>query len=410
MTTSPSQPTRLAPKSPPRLITLILLTWLSVLSINMFLPSLANIAAAFEADYALVSLAIGGFLAMMAVLQLIIGPLSDRFGRRPVILVSLGVYVVASLGCLFATNVWAFLGFRMLQGVITAGWVISLTVIRDTSPEREAASRIGYITMAMAIAPMLAPMVGGVLDQMFGWRASFAVLAALGVIALILCWVDLGETNSTPSETFTRQFRSYPDLFASRRFWGFALCMAFSAAAFHVFLAGTPLVAGTVFDISAAELGIALGSITAGFMCGSFLSGRYAGRFPLTTMMISGRLVAVTGLVAGLVLFQAGIVHPLSLFGATIMVGFGNGLTMPSCNAGVLSVRPKLAGSASGLAGALGLGASAAFASLAGVVITEQNAVPALLGLMMLCALMGLLAALYVRWIDRREGQLVSAE
>ncbi len=389
--------------SPPRMFTLILLTGLSVLSLNMFLPSLSNMAADFQADYSLVSLSIAGYLAVTAVLQVIMGPLSDRFGRRPVLLAALAIFTLASLVCALTTSIWVFLAFRALQGAVISGWALSLAVIRDTAPAQEAASLIGYVSMAMAVAPMLGPMLGGALDELFGWRSSFVAYTGFGAVALGLCWVDLGETNKTPSETLAKQFRTYPELFRSQRYWGYALCMAFSTGSFYVFLAGVPLVAVAMLGLSPVVLGFYMGTITAGFMLGSFLSGRYAKRFSLTTMMILGRISACAGLVVGLALILAGFVNEFTLFGATVFVGLGNGLTMPSCNAGALSVRPKLAGSASGLAGALTVGAGAVLTSIAGVIVTEENGASALLGMMLFTVLMALAAALYVLRIDRRE-------
>ena len=268
-----------AAASPPRITTLIMLAGLSVLSLNMFLPSLSTMAGAFEADYAVVSLAIGGYLAMTAILQLIIGPLSDRYGRRPVLLAGLLIFAAASLGCVLSTNFWVFLGFRLAQGVIISGWVISMAIIRDTSEPQEAASLIGYVTMAMAIAPMLGPMVGGMFDEFLGWRSNFIFYAASGALLLAICWADAGETNTSPSETLGSQIRTYPELFTSRRFWGYTLCMAFSTGSFYSFLAGVPLVAGALFNLSTSSLGFYMGTITAGFMTGSFLSGRYSKRF-----------------------------------------------------------------------------------------------------------------------------------
>ena len=393
--------------SPPRLTTLVLLAGVSTLSLNLFLPSLPGIAAELEADYALVNLALGGYLAVTAVLMLVMGPLSDRFGRRPVMLTALAVYTGASLVCALATDIWVFLAFRLLQGAIVAGWGVSLAVIRDTAPEREAASLIGYVSMAMALAPMLAPMAGGVLDELFGWRASFWAFAGLGAGLFLLCWLDLGETNRTRSHTLAAQIESYPALFASRRFWGYALCMAFSIAAFHSFLSGAPLVGRTVLDLSPSTLGVTLGTTTAGFMLGSFLAGRTAKRYPLTALMIAGRLVACAGLLVGLALFLAGVVHLAPLVGAALCLGFGNGLTVPSSSAGALSVHPNLAGSASGLSGALTSGAGALFSAITGAVVTEATGAPVLLGMMLFCAAMGLVAALVVRWIDQREGKVL---
>ena len=184
-----------ASKSSPRVLTLILLAALSTLSLNMFLPSLTNIARDFNVDYALASLSIAGYLAITALMQLVIGPMSDRFGRRPVLLCGLSVFVVGSLGCLLASDIYSFLLFRALQATVISGWVLSMAMIRDTRSEGESASLIGYVAMSMAIAPMLGPMIGGLLDEFFGWRASFALYSLMGLILLLLCWLDLDETN-----------------------------------------------------------------------------------------------------------------------------------------------------------------------------------------------------------------------
>lgn len=394
-----------AAASPPMLFTLILLCGSSVLSLNMFLPSLSSMAADFEVDYAVMSLSVAGYLAVTAVLQLIIGPLSDRFGRRPVLLAALTVFTAASLVCAFTTDIRVFLAFRAVQGAIIAGWTLSIAVIRDTAPPQEAASLMGYVSMAMAVAPMLGPVLGGALDTLFGWRASFLTYAGLGLVAFALCWADLGETNQSPSKTFAAQFRTYPALLRSGRFWGYALCMAVSIGAFHAFLAGAPLVATGIYGMSTAMLGFCMGTITAGFMFGSFLSGRLARRYALTTMMLAGRTVACAGLLAGLALLAGGLTHVALIFGATIFVGLGNGLTTPSASAGALSVRPELAGSAAGLIGALTAAAGAALTQVTGAVLTVENGAYGLLIIMLLASLTGLFAALYVRWVDRVEAR-----
>ena len=392
----------LAATTPPRLATLILLSALAVASLNMFLPSLAHIAEDFEADYGLVNLSIAGYAAMTAVLQLVLGPLSDRFGRRPVVLAVLAVFILASLGCALAGDVGSFLAFRMLQAAIISGYTISLAVIRDTAPVQKAASLMGYLATGWAVAPMLAPLLGGVLDEALGWRASFWAFVVFGGAVLALCWADLGETNAAPpSASFAAQLRGYPDLVRSRRFWGYSLCMAFSVGAFYIFLGGAPLVAARLFQMSPAMLGLAIGSSTAGFILGSFLSGRLAARRTLTAMMIAGRLVACAGLAAGLLLLAFGIVSVATVFGACVFVGIGNGLTFPSANAGAMSVRPALAGSAAGLSGALTVAGGALLSAIAGTVLTEANAAPAMLAMMLLASLLGLAAALFVLWVDR---------
>ena len=394
-----------AAKSPPHLATLVLLTSVSILTLNMFLPSLPGIAASFETDYATVSLSVSGYLAITAVLQIILGPLSDRYGRRPVLLISMVFYLFASLGCAMATSIGWFLAFRVLQSAVIAGSALSAAIIRDTTEEREAANLLGYVGMAMAVAPMLAPMVGGVLDAGFGWRANFWFYSALGLLLLALVWVDLGETNPAPAETFADQLRAYPELLRSRRFWAYSLCMSFGIGGFYVFVSGAPFVAAEIFRVSPALLGLGLGSITSGFFLGSFLSGRYSARMGLLWMVMAGRVVAFAGLAAGLGLYAVGLFHPLVFFAAAICTGIGNGLTTPSARVGSLSVRPHLAGSASGLSGALIVAVGAVLTVLPGLLLTSQNGVWVLMALMMALAAGGLASGLYVWVLDRREGK-----
>lgn len=389
-------------RTPPTLLTLICLTGVATLSLNMFIPSLVNMAADFDADYSLVSLSIAGYLAIEALLLIIIGPLSDRYGRRPVLLVAVALFAIASLGCLLAETIWTFLLFRMLQAVIIAGGALSRVVVLDMLPPKEAASRLGYIAMAMAVAPMLGPMVGGILDEFFGWRASFLTLTLLGTALLVLTWYDLGETNQRPSATFSQQFQAYPALLGSRQFWGYASCIAFSTGAFFAFIAAAPLVAAVSFDMSAGKLGVYVGSITSGFFLGSFCAARIAPRYSLGTMMLTGRIIACCGLGIGLVLLAMGIIHELTLFGTTIFVGIGNGITMPSSNVGAMSVRPDLAGTASGLTGVLTLGSGALLTWIAGAIVTEETGAAALLGLMFTTSFLSLLSAWSVAHAHRK--------
>ncbi|MZR31968.1 Bcr/CflA family efflux MFS transporter [Sneathiella sp. DP05] len=390
--------------TPPRMITLVVFTALSTLSLNMFVPSLANMARDFDADYALLTLAVAGYLGITAVLMLIIGPLSDRYGRRPVMLVALVIFVMASFVCTLATNVWVFLLFRVMQGTIIAGWAIALAVIRDTSEHKEAASRISLITMAMSVAPLLGPMLGGVLDELFGWRANFITYTLFGVLALFLCWFDLRETNLSRSENFRQQFRSYPYLLKSVRYWAYAVCMAFSNSGFYVFIAGVPLIAVVMLGLSPALLGVYMGTITIGFTCSTFLSSRLAHRVSLTSLILAGRVIAVIGAVSALLFFLADMGNALTLFGPLILIGAGNGLTVPNANAGAMSIRPELAGSAVGLIGALAVGSGGALTALTGTLVSETSGAIPLLTLLMVITLISLVAGIYLKWLTLRGG------
>ena len=175
--------------------------------------------------------------------------------------------------------------------------------------------------------------------------------------------------------------------------------MAFSVGAFYAFLAGAPL-AAAAFDLSAATLGLYMGSITGGFIVGSFLAGRLADRLPATRILIAGRIVACAGLLLGLVLYAAGIDHVLALFGPCLFVGVSNGLTQPSASAGALSVRSTHTGSAAGLAGAITVAGASITAAIAGAVLTVENARSGLLFVMLASAVVALGAALLARRLE----------
>lgn len=385
-----------APRTPPLLITLILLSGLSPLSLNMFMPSLANMAVDLGTDYGTISLVVSGSLAVTALIQLIVGPLSDRIGRRPVLLVAMFIFGCASVGCWMAQDVTTFLIARILQGGVTAGYTLSMAIVRDTRDEAEAVSLIGYIGMSMAIAPILGPMVGGVMDAAFGWRTIFAFYALTGFGLFALCWVDLGETHTRRDAT-TSFVQDAKALLSEGKFWAFALCGTFSVGAFFIFLAGAPLVASVIFGISTATLGIYVASITMGFMAGGFVAGRFGARLGPIRLMLVGRMVACIGLTCGLVLLALGIQTPLLYFASTVFVGIGNGITTPGANTGAMSVRPDLAGSAAGLSGAMVIAGGAVLTGLTGQVLTEQNGAWMLVSLMLASSTLGLICALWAR-------------
>lgn len=384
-------------QTPPHLATLIALAALSTMSLTMIVPSLGAIAATFEADYAVASIAIGGYLAVTAGVQIVVGPLSDRIGRRPVLLAGICMFIVASATCMLAQNIWVFLAARMAQSAISMGYALSLAVVRDTTEPRRAASVIGTIGTIMAVAPILAPILGGVLDTSFGWRASFAVYTVAGIAMLIWCWIDLGETRPERAELRPSPISAAQTLLRLPAFRAYLACTALSTGGFFTFLAGVPFVASETFGITTARLGVFVGSITMGYMAGSFLTSRLASNVALTTMMLAGRIVACTGLTLGLIALAVGIVTPLTFFGSTICVGLGNGLTLPSSNAGAMSVRPDLAGSAAGFTGAATVGCGAVLTSVAGALVPGPHAPVVLLSLMLVVSLGALLAAIGAR-------------
>ena len=382
--------------TPPHVITLVLLAGLSALTMNIFLPSLPGMAKWFEVPYALMQLSVALYLALSAALQIVIGPISDRYGRRKVVLGSLVLFLLATVGTLLAPNAETFLFFRMAQAVIAAGMVLSRAIVRDMVPDAEAASMIGYVTMGMSLVPMIGPAIGGYLDAAFGWQANFALLLLVGLGVTALVWADLGETATLKDTSFAAQVRQYPGLLASRRFWGYCMAAAFSSGCFFAYLGGAPYVGTEVFALSSQEIGLLFALTAIGYLIGNFLAGRYSVRLGLNRMILPGTLTTTAGLTVLTLLTLAGLSGPIVFFALTVPMGIGNGLALPNANAGILSVRPELAGTASGLGGAIMIGGGAGLAALAGWLLGPGSSEMPLILLMLISSVGSVVSILLV--------------
>jgi DHA1 family bicyclomycin/chloramphenicol resistance-like MFS transporter len=389
-------------KTPPHTATLTLMAGLSALSLTVIVPSLPAMTEHFGTSYGVMQLAVAAYMAMNAVLQLVIGPISDAFGRRPVVLVGLGIFCLASLGCLWTDNVWAFLGFRMVQAVISSAMVLSRAAIRDIYDQDKAASMLGYVTMGMSVVPMIGPAIGGYLGEIYGWQVNFWLLSISGLVLFAIVFLDFQETLTRRGQALSAQIREYPELLKSPRFWGFALCSCCASGAFFSYLGGAAYVATQIYQLDLAKTGLFFGMPALGYFIGNFFTGRYAVRIGLTRMTAIGCWITTLGVaVLGLVILL-GLDSALVFFVLMIPLGIGNGLTVPNATAGTLSVRPHLAGSASGLGGALSLGGGAAFSALAGAILPGSTTALPLIALM-LAVSFGSIAA--IRYVIRREAQ-----
>ena len=316
--------------TPPHIATLILIAGLGALSMNVFLPSLPDMAAYFGTDYGVVQLSVSLYLGVTAAMQLVIGPVSDRFGRRPVLLGAMAVFLLATLGCIYAPTVEVFLAFRMMQAAVATGLVLSRAIVRDMVPQAQAASMIGYVTMGMSVVPMIGPAVGGWLDTQFGWHASFWLLLAVGTLVIALVWTDLGETVSGERRSFRAQFAEYPELFGSPRFWGYVGAAMFASGAFFAYVGGAPFVGSEVFDLSPAELGVYFGAPAVGYFAGNFVSGRFSVSVGIDRMILWGSLLTAAGLACSVALSLSGTHSAVLFFGLMTFVGLGNGMVLPN--------------------------------------------------------------------------------
>ena len=360
-------------RTPPSRATLIVITAVSVLTLNLFLPSLPSMAADFNVSYGAMSIAIAGYLFLSAGLAVILGPLADRFGRRPVLLISFSIFALASIGAAITDDFTVFLVFRMLQAVCATGSTLSRAIVRDMYPPGKGTSVLGYIAMAMAVAPMIGPLVGGLLEETLGWRSVFWVFALLGALGVVLIWLDLGETAQGKVKTAAQQIQGYKEVTRSPVFWSNTLVLGFSISAFFVFLAGAPLVAAQIYGLSPSFVGLVMGTTAVGYFIGSFITGRIAERVPLGSMLIWGRVIGMIGPISALILVIFDMDTAYWVFGLMATVGVANGISLAAANTGAMSVRPDLAGSAAGLSGAIGTAMGAVFSAITGALITAQN-------------------------------------
>lgn len=382
--------------TPPHVLTLILLAGVSAMVMNIFLPSLPDMAVYFDTSYAVVQLSVPLYLFFSAILQLFIGPISDNMGRRVVMLWSLVLFLVATLGCIYAPNATVFLIFRVAQAIIATAMVLSRAVIRDMYAPAQSASMIGYVTMGMALVPMISPAIGGALEQLYSWKSTFWVMFGIGAIILVIVWADMGETARKSDISLSAQFRQYPELLRAPRFWGYAMAAAFCSGAFFAYLGGAPYVGSIVFGLDPFWLGIYFGAPAIGYFSGNFLTGLYATRFGINTLVLVGCVANALGSALSLAVLLAGFGSANSFFGLMMLVGLGNGLCLPNATAGMLSVRPHLAGTAAGLGGAIMIGGGSALAVLASALLTPEGGAYQLVGLMLVTALAGVAAILYV--------------
>jgi MFS transporter, DHA1 family, multidrug resistance protein len=362
----------------PRLTTLMIAAAMSPLAINIFVPSMPQIVTHFSTTYAMAGLGLSLFLAAMAVLQLLIGPLSDRFGRRPVLLGGVALFILGTFICIHAPTIEVFLAGRLVQACAVAGIILSRAIVRDLVSREQSASAIGYVTMGMAVAPMIAPALGGLLDELYGWQASFYFLALLGVAGLAILLTNLPETNTHRGAPMAEQMRQYRNLLATPAFWLFVAAGGSGSAVFFAFLGGAPALASGPLGLSPSEYGLwfAIGAV--GYIIGNFIAGRFSVRIGMDRMIRVGAAVTLAGCVMPAILFQSVGLSAIALFAPMLLLGIGNGMLLPNTMAAAISVRPEAAGAASGVMGSAQTAIGAALSALAGIMVAGGTAPMAL--------------------------------
>ncbi len=380
----------------PSLAILVVISAIQPFALNVLAPATPALSRALNTDYGTIQLTLSLYLLTVAITQLIIGPVSDRVGRRPCVLIGIAAYTLGSLLGAVAPSTTVLIISRMIQaaGAGTA-FALARAMVRDTSTKDEAASRLGYLTMVMVIAPMLAPLIGGYIDAHYHWRAIFGLMVLFGCMSLLIAAAKMPETNHTreTQSSVMDYVIAMPALFTNRRFLGPALAMALTTAAFFAFIAGAPHITITVMQQTPDVYGLYFVITAFGYMFGNFMSGRYGQRIGAEHMMSIGTSLSLLSVCLEIVIMTLGIWTPATFFIPLSLNAIGNGFTLPSATAAALSVNPERAGTAAGLAGAMQLGAGAFIAFITGHAVIAWP--PSLIAIMFVCVISGFVA---LRW------------
>jgi len=347
------------PRAPLALLVTLMVT--SQVAITIFLPSMPSIAEDLGTTQSLVQLTVSAYLGAFAVAQLVVGPISDAIGRRKPMLIGLVLFTLASLACAAATSIELLIAGRIIQAF--GGCVciaISRAIVRDTSDGAAATRAMAYLGMSLAVAPTLAPLLGGQLESFFGWQANFLFTAAMGATALLATYLTLAETLPPEARKFTTApalARTYVRLFGMRKFMGYSLSVGAMGSTFQAFLAGSPFALIVLMGVSPQVFGYFVISGSAGYITGNFISSRMARRTSRGRMIWLGGALAMTG--TGIMVIQSliGLDTPIPLILPLAIYSIGAGFLAPNCLAGALTaVEPAAAGSAAALGGFIQMG------------------------------------------------------
>jgi DHA1 family bicyclomycin/chloramphenicol resistance-like MFS transporter len=344
----------------------------SQMALTIFLPSLPTLARSFDVAYGTAQLTLSVYLLAFAFAQLAVGPLSDSRGRRPVLLASLIVFTFGSVCCALSPTVEAMIASRLVQACGACGSVVlGRAIVRDSRSGPEMVRSIGYMASAMALAPALAPLLGGQLLGAFGWRSNFWLTAAAGFAVLAAMWSILGETAPKAPPRKTSVARDYVDGFRvvlrERRFVGLMIAATCASSGFNVFFSGGPILLIQVMGVPAHVFGWFTFAWAGSFIAGSLVSNRLQRRVTSLLLIPIGQGILTAGAAAMMATAALGFVTPIALVAPLVLMGWGNGLNMPNAMANALaSVPANRVGAASALMGFVQMMAAALLTLLVG--------------------------------------------
>lgn len=353
------------------LLLLTVTTALGPVAMQIYLPALPLVTEALGTTTSVTQLTISLYMVAVAISTLAYGALSDRYGRKPFLLLGLVLFIGGSLACFYSSSLYGLIAARIVQAVGgAAGMVIARAVIRDSYPAAQAPKYIAQLTMVMIIAPMLSPALGTQIMQHWHWRGVFVFTTIIGSLSLFWVLASLTETlrpQTTKDAKQVNLLQGFAYLLKQPRYCAYAAYTACSSIIFFAFIAATPYIMVQALQRPANEYGYYFIMVSLAYMAGNFCAVKLSGKLSINLLIYYGSGLAVTGLALCIICFSAGWQSPLVLFAGISLSLLGTGLAGPNAQAGALNVAPQLAGTASGLTGFLQMSSGAMAAQLAGL-------------------------------------------
>ncbi|MDB5848933.1 MAG: Bcr/CflA family drug resistance efflux transporter [Rhodoferax sp.] len=352
-TASHSASPRGVPKVP--LWLLALFTFSGTVAMHIFVPALPFAAESLGASVGAMQLTVSLYIAGLAVGQLVYGPLSDHFGRRPVLMVGLVLYTIAGAAASLAPDAHALIAARLFQALGgCAGLVLGRTIVRDTTSFEESAKRLALMNLMVTVGPGVAPIVGAALASSLGWRSIFYALTTLGLVNILLAWKLLPETGKAAEKAntnFRALGRNYMELLKSPRFIGYSIGGGCATTTMYAFIASAPFIFVQQLHRPTHEVGIYLAILISGIWLGSMLATRLVTRVPMRPLLIASNGVSVVAAFAFLAAALFGFLSVPWVVGTLFLFTLGAGVASPAALTEAISVNPRVTGSASGLYG-----------------------------------------------------------
>lgn len=347
---APELPAR--PKTAP-LWLLALVTLSGTLGMHIFVPALPSAATDLGASIGEMQLTVSLYILGLAVGQLVYGPLSDRFGRRPTLMFGLVLYTASGLAAAFAPHVDSLIAARLFQALGgCAGMVLGRAIVRDTSAPEASARRMALLSLIVSVGPGAAPIIGSALAATLGWRSIFYVLFVLGIVNFICSWRFLPETGQAGSHTNAATLlRNYGQLLRSRAFLGYAIGGGCSTTSGYAFIASAPFIFVNQLHRPAHEVGLYLAILIAGGSLGVGLASRLVGRISIQSLLIRANAASVLGAFVFLGVVLSGHLSVVWTVIPLFIFMFGSGMGGPASITLAIGVNTRVIGSASGLYG-----------------------------------------------------------